>query len=120
MDIEQVMDDNILLHVTDELIPSFTLMFNNISQSKWFDNILLGVRTVLIVYVLLRIFYLITIKHRKTYQISILFKLISAIAITLYLFWDVYKKIKNTYFHETDSELSLKKNSRKDTRKSKK
>ena len=101
MDIAEVIDDDLLFHIMDEIIPSFNLMFNNISQSKWVDYILIGTRTLLIVYVIIRLFYLLIIEHRKTYKISILLKLLSAICITLYLLWDIYKRIKKSYTKKT-------------------
>ena len=101
MDIAEAMDDDLLFHITDEFIPSFNLMFNNVSQSKWVGYILIGTRTLLVVYIIIRLFYLITIKHRKTYKIQILLKLVSSICIILYLFWDVYKRIKKSYKNKT-------------------
>lgn len=69
----------------DELVPNFTIMFNQIGNSSITDKILLGVRFFTVIYVLTRIFYKIIVKKNTTYNIGILSKIIISILLVIYL-----------------------------------
>ena len=64
MDIQEIMDNNVVLHITDELLPSFGVMFNSINRLKYVKYIRIGIRILIIIYVLFRLLYLVVIKHR--------------------------------------------------------